>query len=213
MPPGAAIPPLLRGDTGMGGSGRGAGASNKVIDAVKQEQKKEGEAAQKRGNLQEGQFAKDASDLKDQGKASAARKAIQDYRYQQAANQALRQGQNRQLWVDQAGVNLSQQFGCLKNQSCLTPRASQQVRGRNCVEYGGVWIDDGFQEKTPSLVVKTMSEAYFRILERQPHMKEVFQLGNYLVWIAPNGTALVLDMNDGTDKLSDGEIDRLFAAK
>src|SRR5262249_49462463 len=124
-----------------------------------------------------------------------------------------RQGQNRRLHTDNVGVNLSEQYGCLKNQSCLSPRASQVVRGRNCVEYGGVWIDEGFEDKTPTLVVKTMSDAYFRILERQPQMKEVFQLGNYLVWKAPCGTALVLDMNDGKDQLSDTEIDKLFVAK
>ena len=42
---------------------------------------------------------------------------------------------------------------------------------------------------------------------------EVFKLGNYLVWLAPNGAALVIDLNDGKDKLSDTEIDKLFVAK
>jgi Ca-activated chloride channel family protein len=58
-----------------------------------------------------------------------------------------------------------------------------------------------------------MSAAYFRILERQPQVKDVFKLGNHLVWVAPNGTALVIDTNDGKDQLSDAEIDKLFVAK
>jgi hypothetical protein len=33
------------------------------------------------------------------------------------------------------------------------------------------------------------------------------------VWVTPNGTALVIDTNDGKDKLTDGEIDALFARK
>ena len=32
-------------------------------------------------------------------------------------------------------------------------------------------------------------------------MKDVFQLGNHLVWVTPNGTALVIDTSDGKDKL------------
>ena len=46
-----------------------------------------------------------------------------------------------------------------------------------------------------------------------PKIKEVFQLGNYLVWVAPSGTALVIDANDGKKDLSDAEIDKLFDVK
>jgi len=65
----------------------------------------------------------------------------------------------------------------------------------------------------PSLIVKAQSDAYFKLLERQPKLKEVFKLGNHLVWIAPNGTALVIDANNGKVKLSDEEISKLFVAK
>ena len=44
-------------------------------------------------------------------------------------------------------------------------------------------------------------------------MKEVFKLGNHLVWITPNRTALVVDTNDGKEKLTDEEIDKLFVKK
>ena len=53
-----------------------------------------------------------------------------------------------------------------------------------------------------------MSDAYFRILERQPEIKEVFRLGNHLVWITPSGTALVIDTSDGKEKLTDEEIEQ-----
>ena len=87
------------------------------------------------------------------------------------------------------------------------------VFGRDCLEIGGVWIDEGFDAKLPTLTVKAQSDAYFRLLEKQPRLKEVFQLGNHLVWVTPNGTALVIDMSSGKDKLSDDEIDKLFVAK
>ena len=44
-------------------------------------------------------------------------------------------------------------------------------------------------------------------------MKDVFQLGNHLVWMTPNGTALVVDTNEGKDKMSDADIDTLFVKK
>src|SRR5205807_1256441 len=111
------------------------------------------------------------------------------------------------------GVDLSVDANNLRNQSKLTQTALRQVGGRKCLEIGGVWIDEAFEAKTPVVIVKAMSNAYFRILERQPQVKEVFQLGNYLVWITPSGTALVIDVNDGKDKLADAEIDKLFVAK
>ncbi len=41
----------------------------------------------------------------------------------------------------------------------------------------------------------------------------MLRLGNYLVWVAPSGTALVIDTAEGKDKLSDDEVDKLFVAK
>jgi Ca-activated chloride channel family protein len=65
----------------------------------------------------------------------------------------------------------------------------------------------------PILVVKDPSEANFRILELQPRMKDVYRLGNHLVWVTPSGTALIIDTSEGKDKLSDVEINQLFVAK
>src|SRR5262249_2518391 len=94
----------------------------------------------------------------------------------------------------------------------LARAASQVVAGRNCVQVGAVWVDDGFYPKMPRVVVKAQSQAYFRILERHPAVKEVFQLGNQVVWVTPNKTALVIDAAGGKEELSDKEIDRLFAS-
>jgi Ca-activated chloride channel family protein len=63
-----------------------------------------------------------------------------------------------------------------------------------------------------TVAIKAMSDAYFRILDKKPEMKDVFKLGNYLVWVTPNNTALVIDTNDGKEQLTDAEIDQLFAA-
>ena len=44
-------------------------------------------------------------------------------------------------------------------------------------------------------------------------MKDVYRLGNHLVWMAPNGTALVIDTTEGKTKLDDKEINSLFVAQ
>ena len=63
------------------------------------------------------------------------------------------------------------------------------------------------------VTVKAQSNAYFKLLEKQPKMKEVFKLGNHLVWVTPNNTALVIDAGDGKEELTAEEIDKLFTVK
>ena len=101
----------------------------------------------------------------------------------------------------------------LRNQSRLEQTAYRNVQGRNCMEIGGVWIDDQFDPKMPVVTVKAQSDAYFRIMERHPKVRDVYQLGNYVVWVTPTNIALAIDANNGQDKMSDEEIDKLFVAK
>ena len=91
--------------------------------------------------------------------------------------------------------------------------AVQNVLGQNCMEVGGVWIDNAFGAKTPAVVVRAQSDAYFRILELHPKVRKVYQLGNYVVWLTPSGTALVIDAGHGKAKLSDTAINKLFVVK
>jgi Ca-activated chloride channel family protein len=118
-----------------------------------------------------------------------------------------------ELQTGKLGVDLSEQLSDLRNQSQVTRAAARQAFGRRCVQVGGVWIDDGFQAKMKTVIVKAQSAAYFRILERHPAMKEVFRLGNRLVWVTPSQTALVIDTAGGLEQLGDDEIDRLFVAR
>jgi Ca-activated chloride channel homolog len=111
------------------------------------------------------------------------------------------------------GVELSIDSEGLRNQSRLTPTAVRNVAGRNCVEYAGVWIDEDFDAKTPLVTVKAQSDAYFQLLERQPRLREVMKLGNFIVWVTPSGAALVIDPNEGKEKLGDAEIEALFKPK
>jgi Ca-activated chloride channel family protein len=116
------------------------------------------------------------------------------------------------LQTGKVGVDLAVEMAKLRNQTKLEQTALRQVQGRTVLDVGGVWIDDGFTGKQTLVVIKAQSDAYFRILERHASMRDVYRLGNHLVWITPNGSALVIDTSDGKEKLGDEEIDKLFVA-
>ncbi len=118
--------------------------------------------------------------------------------------------QHKDVQGGRLGVDIAVQNNALRFQNRLTQTANRYVQKRNLLDVGGVWIDEKFDPKMPTLVVKAQSAAYFRLLERRPQMKEVLALGNYLVWVSPSGTALIVDRNDGRDTLTDEAIDRLF---
>lgn len=126
------------------------------------------------------------------------------------ARSNFQSGRWRANQVNRLGVHLSVSTNRLKGQRQLAATALRRVGNRNCMEYGGVWIDEAFTPQTPTLAIKAQSDAYFQLLERQPHMKDVLALGNYVVWIAPSGTALVIDADHGKEQLSGREIDTLF---
>jgi len=111
------------------------------------------------------------------------------------------------------GVDLSVQVNNLRNQSQLAPNAVQRAANRNLVDVGGVWIDDRFDGKMKTVTIKAQSDAYFRLLERQPSLRELLRLGNHIVYVTPSGDALIIDANDGAETMTDAEIDRLFVAK
>lgn len=128
------------------------------------------------------------------------------------ARELLQNRDQAGLQAGKLGVDLSVRMQALRSQTQLEQTAIRQVQGRSVLEIGGVWIDTGFEAKMPTVTVKAQSDAYFRILERQPQVKDVFRMGNHLVWVTPSGTALVIDTSDGKEKLTDDEIDKLFRA-
>ena len=102
------------------------------------------------------------------------------------------------------------QANVLRNQTRLALTPLRKVVGRNVLEIGGAWIDEEFDPAMPTFAVKALSPAYFRMLERQPQLRELFQLGIHLVWVTPRGDALVIDPEAGQENLENGAIDILF---
>jgi Ca-activated chloride channel family protein len=126
------------------------------------------------------------------------------------ARQYFQMQQHKEVQAGKVGVDFAVQNNALRYQNRLSQTGNRYVQKRNLLDVGGVWIDEKFDAKMPTVIIKAQSPAYFRILEKRPEMKEVLALGNYLVWVSPSGTALIVDRNDGQEELGDEAIDRLF---
>jgi Ca-activated chloride channel family protein len=213
------------GGGGLGGLGRGRGAAPaaspvpemKVVELAREAQKQPGDLAANRAKLEDSKARALASPNLQGGMSALYLNALKDAgdkkKVYDQAREALARRRSEDVQAGKLGVDLSVDANNLRSQCRVTQTALQCVAGRNCLELSGVWIDEGFDAKMPAVIVKCMSTAYFRILERHPEVKDVFKLGNYLVWVTPNRTALVIDLNDGKEKLADAEIDKLFVAK
>jgi Ca-activated chloride channel family protein len=216
LPGGPGAPPSLL--PGGGGSG-GAPAKPVAVDeyakklAEGKDAKGDGLGAA-RGGEQDKRLKAELEKMKPEDRANALGKALEDaQRNTQNLKDADKNYKGGKLADNQRGrlgVDLAQSSNELRTQERLTLTANRQVQGRNCVEIGGVWIDDQYTAKTKTLTVKAQSDAYFALLAKQPDLKEVFLLGNHTVWIAPSGTALIIDANNGQEKLDEKEIEALF---
>jgi Ca-activated chloride channel family protein len=206
-------PALLR------GGGAGGGDERKVAEVVKKLKDKgkggkKGDLGGFRGDFEADRLSKvpassdgskaDPSAARAAGEVLGRKKTLDD------ARELLRRRELEGVQSGKLGVELSEQTASLRQQRRVTQSAVRRVQNRNLLEVGGVWIDEGFDAKMKVVTVKAMSAAYFRILERHPSVRQVFQLGNHLVWVTPSNIALVLDTNDGVEQMTDADIDRLF---
>ena len=208
-----------------GDDGASVGRREKLAEFARKVQSESGELAKNRNAYQDRAFEEyEKQSAASKPDASGADLAIANeslQRVQRArdlkstldqAHANYRNGAWRANQVKKLGVDLAVCTNNLKCQKQVQATAIRRVNKRNCMEIGGVWIDESFDAKTRIVSVKAQSDAYFRILELQPQMKEVFRLGNHIVWIAPNGTGLVIDSMDGQEQVSDKDIELLFAS-
>jgi Ca-activated chloride channel family protein len=207
--------PALLQKPGQAGTSGGTSSQTTVLDALKKVQAKPGDVTKGRFGYAQQMFEQ-LGDMK--GKDDAYSRAIYHTQTQwyanNAGNAALIAGRYKDVQDGKLGVDLSCQSIALRCQERLTNTASRYVQSRNCVEVGGVWVDEGYDpSKMKTVTVKAMSDAYFRILERHPGMKEVFRLSNHLVWVSPSGTALIVDTTAGEERMTDAAIDALFVAR
>jgi Ca-activated chloride channel homolog len=178
-----------------------------VADFARANQKQAGEGAAKREALAEKELKQAPKGASESVKDAKVR--FESYR---RALDELRRGNLYNVQGGNLGVNLSIDSNNLRNAVRQARTAQQWVRDRNLLNLGGVWIDERFDAKMKIVTVKTMSPAYFRILDRHAGARDIFRLGNYLVWVTPSGAALALDANHGLENMTDADIDRLFVA-
>lgn len=202
------VPQALGG--GMGGMGGGAGGpAIKLEDFAKNLGKKD---------VAETRIQQEFDRLTDEGKKGdkKSKEAAADALYRQGSLQKAQAAFNSRKLYDvqngKLGVDFAVQNNALRIQNQTVRTASRNVQNRNVVEVGGVWIDDAFTPKMETVAIKAQSEAYFKILERHPQVKDVYTLGNYLIWVTPSGKALIIDAANGAETLPVADIDRLFVA-
>jgi len=203
---GPGAPPALRNDP------KDPSKTMPVTDFIKGVQEKPGDLALRRGGYEDDHLDKDSKKGDGKGKELAEQAAEKKQNYDKA-RELFAKHDREGVQANKLGVDLSIQTNNLRNQSKLEQTASRLVFGRTLIELGGVWIDEGFDPKMPTLTVRAQSDAYFRFLELHPRMTEVFRLGNHLVWVTPSGTALVIDTVTGEEKMTDDNIQKLFVAK
>lgn len=229
MPPGSG-PGGPGGSGGFGGGTAGGKGKGVAKDAppkpvLEFAQKPGDDRAKTRGEIAEKELKKMADAETDALKAGASgeRKAESGSKaalekkdaYEKAREYFARRDKDGRdgVTTGKLGVDLTLNVQNLRFQNNLDRSAVRNVQGRNCLEVGGVWIDEGFTPKTEAIVVKAHSDAYFKLLEKHPQLKKVYSLGNHLVWIAPSGIALVIDASHGKETITEAEITKLFTAK
>jgi Ca-activated chloride channel family protein len=206
------VPELPSAPSALNGPG-GVGKPQSVEEFAKENQQKPGELGANRGAYADRELDKETKPGDDKADGGARREAKEKKLAYDAARGFLQKKDQESVQSGKLGVDLSCQTANLRNQSRLDQSAIKNVYGRNCMEFGGVWIDEGFDAKMKTVTVKAQSDAYFKLLERHPKVKDVLMLGNHLVWVTPNGTALVIDAAAGKESLSNDEIDALFVAQ
>ncbi len=107
-------------------------------------------------------------------------------------------------------IDLAQRLAELKTSVRAEASNSQRtVAGRRFRKVGEAWVDQAFKTSTPTLRLRVLGQAYFRLLARHPGLGPVFALGGRVTWVSPSGTALVVD-KQGQDDVTDAILDRLF---
>ena len=187
----------------------GGDENRKVLEFARENQSRPGQLAEGRATAAEKAF--EFAGIAGAPGAEQLKKAMDAKGDLDRAKDALRRRDQNAVQGGKVGVDLSVQNQNFRDQITVSETAIKQISGRSMIEVGGVWIDEGFQKSMPTMVIQAQSDAYFRLLEKQPQLRKLFGLGNYLIWVTPGNTALVIDTQEGKNTISDKEIEQMFA--
>ena len=187
----------------------GGDGNRKVLEFARENQSRPGQLAEGRATAAE--KASEFAGVAGAPGAEQLKKAMDAKGDLDRAKDALRRRDQNAVQGGKMGVDLSVQNQNFRDQTTVSETAIKQISGRSMIEVGGVWIDEGFLKTMPTMVIQAQSDAYFRLLEKQPQLRKLFGLGNYLIWVTPGNTALVIDTQEGKNTISDHEIEQMFA--
>jgi len=174
-----------------------------VVDFLKeQKDKKLRIRKRRRARFAEGDLA-NRDDRKGDGKAkeeASEKKRAFDEAFQGAGPKQYADTQSGKL-----GVDLSIQVQNLRNQNRLDQDRPAQFQAATCLESAASGIDEGFDAKMTLVTVKAQTMPTSASWKRHNIVKDVYRLGNHIVWVTPSGTALVIDSHDGKTALRRGD--------
>lgn len=103
-----------------------------------------------------------------------------------------------------ATTNLAEAERQDANADASTGRVTRRVGTRSFVQRGDMWIDSRKPDSLRVVKIRAYSEAYFKLMELLPDLREVFALGDKVI---VSGRDIVIDVStDGAETLSDSEL-------
>jgi Ca-activated chloride channel family protein len=106
-------------------------------------------------------------------------------------------------------VNVAEALAELKDARSHGSALSRRVAGTTFSPLRGIWIDAAYKDGAEIVKIQYLSDAYFRVIELVPNAREVFALGERIVWQTPSGKAIVVDA-EGEESVDDEAIRVLF---
>jgi Ca-activated chloride channel family protein len=114
-----------------------------------------------------------------------------------------------------AGVDVAERLRRLKQaeQAGDTRQAEfRRAAGTRFFLYNDMWVDEKFDASADMTTVKFGSEAYFKLIEKAPHLIEALKLGTKIVITTADGNVLAI-CGAGAEKLTEAQIDAVFVAR
>ncbi len=93
----------------------------------------------------------------------------------------------------------------------LSKAVFRKAAGTRFALYRDLWVDERFGAEDKTLEVKFGSEAYFKLIEREPALIEALKLGPSVVYVTAKGRALVVG-TVGLETITDEQVAELFSA-
>ncbi|MDP2898371.1 MAG: VIT domain-containing protein [bacterium] len=110
------------------------------------------------------------------------------------------------------GVLMSKTVGRMKDAKVETWGSAalplKNINKRNFYRIRGVWVDSEFTEKMQTINVQFGSDAYFKLLELKPELKDILTLGERLV-VTVDGKAIFI-AEDVKEPISSDDLEKAF---